>query len=52
MKQFIIAIAMFLIYILAVNEYITILKIIGFGSITFVILSCICLVLYYKKARN
>lgn len=50
MKQFaIIAIVMLLIYILAVNEFITTLKIIGFGSVAVIALYCIFLILYYIK---
>lgn len=53
MKQFItIAIAMSLIYVLAVNEFITALKIIGFGSIAAIALYVICLVAYFVKNWN
>lgn len=53
MKHFtIIAIVMFLIYILAVNEFITTLKIIGFGSIAVITLYCIFLILYCIKNWN
>ena len=53
MKQFItIAIAMSLIYVLAVNEFITALKIIGFGSIAAIALYTICLVAYCVKNWN
>lgn len=53
MKQFItIAIAMSLIYVLVVNEFITALKIIGFGSIAAIALYAICLVAYCVKNWN
>lgn len=53
MKQFItIAIAMSLIYVLAVNEFITALKIIGFGSIAAIALYGICLFAYCAKNWN
>lgn len=53
MKQFItIAIAMSLIYVLAVNEFITALKIIGFGSIAVIALYSIFLTVYCVKNWN
>lgn len=53
MKQFIIiAIAMSLIYVLAVNEFITALKIIGFGSIAAIALYAISLAAYCVKNWN
>lgn len=53
MKQFIIiAIAMSLIYVLAVNEFITALKIIGFGSIAAIALYVISLTAYCVKNWN
>lgn len=53
MKQFItIAIAMSLIYVLAVNEFVTALKIIGFGSIAVIALYAICLTAYCVKNWN
>ena len=53
MKKFIIiAVAMTLIYVLAVNEFITALKVIGFGSIAAVAVYAICLTAYCVKNWN
>lgn len=53
MKKFIIiAVAMSLIYVLAVNEFITALKVIGFGSIATFAVYAICLTAYCIKNWN
>ena len=53
MKKFIIiAVAMTLIYVLAVNEFITALKVIGFGSIAAIAVYAICLTATCVKNYN
>lgn len=51
-KFIIITIAMTLIYVLAVNEFITALKVIGFGSIAVFAVYAICLTVYCAKNWN